>query len=110
MKNIFIPASIILNVFTPQMPQGQSFEVFIPEWAKSVAIDADGKIHAFDCNAHNLEESPRAPGTWSSFFADTAKVADLEFSCDNWRILKFDLSEIDRDNRSGGVFEVKQGV
>lgn len=106
MKLVYQPTQIILNVFTPQMPQGQSFEVFVPEWTRTVAIDKDGKINAFASPAYAVDETSDSWDTnrqWD-------EVADLEFVCDNWRDMKFALTEFDSENRVGGVFEVRIGA
>ncbi|EQA7786774.1 hypothetical protein ACX818_001368 [Acinetobacter baumannii] len=105
MKKIFMPTAVVLNVHTAQMPQGEYFDIFVPSWTKTIAVDSDGKVHAFKCSSHLVVESS---DQWDTCF-EWELVADLEFNCQNWRNLKFEV-EFSDESRVGGVFEVREGV
>lgn len=106
MKIKYQPACFLLNLFTVQMPQGTSYEVYVPNWATSIAIDKNGKIHAFESNGSNVWD---VSSEWDSI-GQWEEVADLEFEVDDWREMYFDLVEFDSETRCGGVFEIRKGV
>lgn len=103
MKLSYQPAYVLLNLFTPETLQGESFTIHIPEWATMVAVDEDGKIHAFEENGSNVwdcSSSWDALGQWQ-------EIADLEHEVEDWRSLSFELDELDSEQRCGTVFEIR---
>lgn len=106
MRRTYQPETAILHVYTQQMPDGTSFEVFVPSWANSIAIDKDGAVHAFasstECLMADVVE-------WDTLL-DFELVAELDFEVQNWQDLKFDLGSVDMlSSTIRGVFEVKIG-
>lgn len=101
MKLIYKPQTVTLNVFTKQMPEGSSFEFFIPSWTKTVVIDGNGKIYAVEADSTNRVDKSSNQWLVSGY---SLLVADLEFDVANYKKYKF---EIDSDNT---VFEIREGI
>ena len=106
MKITYVPTHVVINLFTAQMPEGTSYVVHVPEWASSIAVDEDGKIHAFEDRAVDLLQNQ---SEWDTLRGGE-EVADLEFEVENCQGLSFDLNEFDSDTRCGGIFEIRNGV
>lgn len=103
MKLSYQPAYVLLNLFTPETPHGESFTIHIPEWASSVAVDKDGKINVFGENSGPFLDDGLdwdTLGRWE-------EIADLEREVEDWRSLRFELDELDSEQRCGTVFEIR---
>lgn len=103
MKLLMQTPYIILNVFTLEQPQGQSFEVSIPAYANSVAVDSNGMVNAFAVSKDQLIKTAEEWDTGSPWH----DIADLEFIPANWADLRWDLDEDEDESiKCRGVFAI----
>ena len=104
MKQIYKASSIVLNVFSAESPAGQSYELQIPHWAKSIAIDSNGEIHAYDDKIDKLQSDSSGWDTYGVWDL----IAELEQDVNGFEKMKWNLEELDHTgmNTIRGVFEI----
>uniref|UniRef100_A0AB38ZCG6 Uncharacterized protein n=1 Tax=Acinetobacter phage vB_AbaSt_W16 TaxID=3116434 RepID=A0AB38ZCG6_9CAUD len=101
MLKTFQPAHILLN-----MHYIKPFEVetlYVPEETVAVAIDKDGKIHAFASKGDAVFPNGDA---WDTV-GEWVEVADLQMEIPTWENMYFELEEFNSDNRCGGLFGIE---
>lgn len=105
MKIKYIARTAIINVFTSENPQGQSFEVAIPNNHKTIAIDKNGDIHTFE----DLSWVDNCSQSWDTV-GDWEHIAELGFEVSEFETKRWALTDWDcGDNPNAGVFEVHEG-
>lgn len=101
MLKSYEPAHILLNMhyIKPFVVE----TLYVPDNTSVVAIDKDGKIHAFAQNTIGV--FPHGDG-WDTH-GEWTLIADLQMEIPNWEDMRFDLEPFDCDNRCGGLFGIE---